>query len=356
MKISFLLNFPSRHPFGGYKVIFTYANYLSQKGHVVTLVYQCDNAFANYKMPHMARYILSIIESKMGPKWFSLDNRIKRIVLNSFNTENFPDGDVVVATAVDTAGKVKSLPKNKGSKIYFIQHFEDWVIDKRDVLKTYQYGMTNIVIAKWLKEIVDKEADKPSVFIPNGISSEVFNVSIDVEKRNPYTISVLYHSSEWKGSNDALETLRRVKQLCPQLKVEMFGVPSPPENLESWIHYTQGASQNQLHDIYNKTAIYLCTSLSEGFGLTGAESMFCGCALVTTDTLGVREYTNENNSMICRPRDINALVSSVETLFKNNTRRIEMAKLGNKEIMDKLNLETACRIFEETIIAAKDNR
>ena len=49
MKVSFLLNYPSRHPFGGYKIIYTYADYLAKKGIDVILVYQCQNAFNKHR-------------------------------------------------------------------------------------------------------------------------------------------------------------------------------------------------------------------------------------------------------------------------------------------------------------------
>lgn len=43
----------------------------------------------------------------------------------------------------------------------------------------------------------------------------------------------------------------------------------------------------------NHARVFLCTSRQEGFGLTGLESIFCGCVLVTTDCRGIREYASQ---------------------------------------------------------------
>lgn len=350
MKITFLVNFPSRHPFGGYKIIYEYANFLSSKGHNVTIVYQSDKAFSSYKMPYFIRYLLSVFFANFGPSWFPLSKNIKRKVLKEFNVNKFPDGDCVIATAVDTAEKVYSLPPTKGKKYYFIQHFEDWVFDKEKVLQTYKLGMKNIVIAKRLKCIVDQASGRESIFIPNGINNKSFYITTPIRERNPFSIAALYHDNIRKGSKDSIYIFKELKKRYPGLVVNMFGVPKRPDYMPCWIKYTQNANINEIRDIYNESAIFLCSSWSEGFGLTGAESIFCGCALVSTDTQGVREYADENYSIICNPKDVNSLINGIISLFENNDKRCRIAEMSNECVTKKLSHIDACQSFEKALL------
>ena len=351
MRISFIVNEPLRRACGGYKIIYQYANYLASKSNEVTIYYRCRKGllYSNHKAPFFIKLIIAQLSLVKGIRWFDLDTRINNKLITSITNRSIADGDIVIATAVTTANEVNELSPAKGKKFYFIQHFEDWSLNEFKVRETYTLGMTNIVIAKWLKRIVDKEAKTDSILIPNSIDKNVFYINKCIVSRKPASIAVLYHTELWKGSQDAIQVLNNIRDLYEDLQVEMFGGCEKPKNLPSWISYTTNASQDQLLKIYNNSSIFLCTSWSEGFGLTGAESMFCGCALVTTDTLGVREYADERNSIICQPRDIDALTKGVCKLIDDNEFRIELAKLGHASVASRLDYNKACQSFEQSL-------
>lgn len=350
MKINIVLNEPIRLASGGYKIIYQYANFLS-KNNYVTIYYRCrENVlYSNYKIPFFIKILIAKCCMVNGVNWFPIDRKVKNKIITSISDQSIDDADVIIATAVDTANEVNKLSLVKGRKYYFIQHFENWLFEECKVKETYSLGMVNIVIAKWLKAIVDKESKMESVYIPNGIDKKVFYIKKSIESRKNESVAVLYHPQLWKGSQDAIEVLKKVKKSHNELHVEMFGVSERPANLPEWIIYTKSATQDQLLEIYNNSSIFLCTSWSEGFGLTGAESMFCGCALVTTDTLGVREYANETNSIICQPKNVDALVSAVCRLIENNELRIKIAKCGHDSVINQLDLNKACHDFEEVL-------
>lgn len=358
MKINFVINEPIRLASGGYKVIYQYANFLSKSNHQVSIYYRCRKnvLYSKFKIPFFLKILIARLFQISNVNWFAVDKRIKRKIITKISDQSISDGDVVIATAVDTAIEVNRLSMNKGKKYYFIQHFEDWVYDKSRVKQTYSLGMTNIVIAKWLKSIVDEESKKESIYIPNGIDNKVFYIKKSIESRNPASVAMLYHPQLWKGSQDAIQVLRRVKESHDNLQVEMFGIADKPVNIPEWINYTQNATQDQLLEIYNNSSIFLCASWSEGFGLTGAESMFCGCALVTTDTLGVREYADEKNAIICEPKNIDALTKAVSNLIENNDLRIKIAKLGHGSVTKQLDYNKACKSFEQIINGKLENR
>ncbi|GER74417.1 glycosyltransferase family 4 protein [Weizmannia acidilactici] len=349
MKICFCLPEPSRKPVGGYKIVFEYANRLIENGHEVSIVFNCENALSKYNIPKAVKKIICKYLIKIHPKWFSLSKEVKKIYADGINNDSVPDGDVIIATAVRTAPEVFKLARKKGEKIYFIQDFENWNLSNEDVYETYSLNMKKIVISKWLKKIVDEKSPLPSIYIPNGIDFDSFGIDIPLDEREKHSLSMLYHKSEHKGTKYGLEAIYKLKKIYPDLKVRMFGAPKRPKDLPGWIEYTSNASKEELRMIYNRTAVFLCTSVIEGFGLTGAEAMACGCALVSTAYNGVFEYAENGKSALISPiKDADSLVKNVSILFEDDNLRKQMGFHAQKDIK-KLSWERSIQLFENAI-------
>lgn len=78
--------------------------------------------------------------------------------------------------------------------------------------------------------------------------------------------------------------------------------------------------------MYNSASIYLGTSLSEGWGLTISEAMQCGCAVVTTDIEGVKDFANESTVLFYQPQNVEELVEKISELLHNEERRNMLAR------------------------------
>ena len=73
----------------------------------------------------------------------------------------------------------------------------------------------------------------------------------------------------------------------------------------------------------------MCTSVKEGFGLPGLEAMACGCALVTTDFDGAKEYAvNNKNALVSPIKDVDAMYQNVIKLFEDENLRFKIAQGG----------------------------
>lgn len=335
MRITFVLPGYLRSPAGGYKMIFEYANRLTLRGHKVAIAFDCfQGAQGHQKIPSFLKKLCYRFLVWYHPKWFALHPKVRKVcAYTGINDREIPDADFVCATAVGTANDVAKLSINKGEKLYFIQDFENWGRWTADAVKeTYRLGMKNIVIAKWLEKIVlDSGAD--CVLIPNGIDFDVFNIDIPIASRKRHTISMLYHEQVHKGSAYGIAALKKLKERYPDLQATLFGVPKRPDDLPAWIQYIQSATQPQLRQVYNQSKIYLCPSIKEGFGLTGAEAMACGCAYVASDYGGVHEYaTDGRNVLLSPPKDVEGLVEHISYLFDHDDERIKLAQHGYEDI------------------------
>lgn len=334
MKICFILPAISRVPIGGYKMVYEYANRFAGERNQVQLLFMNKDAFRQYPLPTIIRKILSNIETKIEPRWFQLSDSILKISTNEKTwLNNINDVDVAIATAVETIPVVENCFSNETKKAYFIQDYENWNVGDEAVRRTYSKGYTNIVIADWLKKIVDENSLKPSVLIKNPIDLNVYKLLIPVNKRKKHTISLLYHVNEYKGVKYAIEALKQLHMLYSDLEVYMFGVFEYKDSAIPWIHYTRRASQHQTVDIYNKTRVFLCATVEEGYGLTGLEAMACGNVLVSTNYRGVKEYARDGyNALLSPVKDVRALVSNVRRVFEDDVLYEKLVNNGQTSV------------------------
>ena len=316
MRIAFVLPRDKNEIIGGFKVVYEYANRLAYRGHEISIIYNNENTLEKVKMPSSFKRMAINLRTHIYPTWFALDPTIKKESYfgNGFIDEPF---DAVFATSV---GSVRATLKafSGANLFYLIQDYENWDVGNDYVISTYNMGFHNIVVSEWLKKIVEDATGKEPYLLSNPIDLETYKLYKSIGDREPHSVGLLYHNSQHKGLKYSFEALYTLKELYPDLHVEMFGSPKRPQNLPDWFHYSQKASTEKTVEIYNKIAVFMCSSIDEGFGLTGMEAIACGAALASTDYTGVHEYAkDEFNALLCQVKDVEAMVNNVKRLMDN---------------------------------------
>lgn len=355
ISITFCAGFSAR-PVGGEKVIYELANKLVDKGYQINIVADVSKRLLGTHLPLKVRKSIcnQLIQLRKMPSWFYLDQRINLIAAYSYENDNFPDSNYVVATAVDTAIPVSKLSPEKGEKIYLIQDYENWVYSDDYVKHTYKLSMKDIVISHSLYDIVSKNTDNNVYLIPNAIDINLFKPVVRVNDRNKYVVGLLNHNGEHKGVKYSIEALKIAKKTYPQLQVIMFGAPKRPNDLPEWFKYYRNVPYKDMYKIFNQCAIYLCGSIDEGFGLTGAESMACGCALVSTEFKAVHEYAvNNRNALLSPVKDSIALANNLIKVIENDELRYKLAMNGIHD-MSLRNWDNFIKKFEEMLKDGKN--
>ncbi len=334
MKIAFILPGIPTHVTGGSKIILEYANRLTSvyPATKVTLCYLNDpsvNKMGQVPLPLSIKRGINRVRSCFHPRWFALNKNVSKCCIFSIDDRSVPDGDWVFATAASTAQGVARLSSSKGKKGYLIQGYETWELDDEGLLESYRLGMTNVVIAGWLKELVDEAVGTDDcVCISNPVDTNVFYPQDDI-LRDPCMVAVLYHKGAHKGFANAWNALLKAKEILPDLTLEMFGACPPPENLPSWVNYTRDATTEQLRRIYSSSTSYVCASINEGYGLTCVEAMACGCALVVTDFSGSKEYAVDGvNSVVVPVGDVDAITEGIVKVLRDSEFRSRLAAAG----------------------------
>jgi glycosyltransferase involved in cell wall biosynthesis len=225
---------------------------------------------------------------------------------------------------------VFSLPSEKGLHFYLIQHYENWDRSDEEVDATWQLPMHKVVISRWLEQIGIELGEATRItYIPNGVDAEEFPLTGVIEDRNRATICMLSHHAAWKGTADGLAALSLVRERYPAAKVTLFGVDPRPSFVPPWAHYVERPSRLELSELYNKSAIFLHPSWSEGWPLPPAEAMLSGCALVSAANRGVQEYAVDGQTALLAPiHDPEALARRICELISDDEVRYQIARNG----------------------------
>lgn len=338
MTINFLLPGICITPIGGVKVVLEYANKMVEDGNSVNIIYPVKLKFAELQHPSLlmrltlAKKLFTKTIKKQGTvtSWFLLNKKVKEILVPRLAAKYIPDADITFATAWQTAEWLNTYPKNKGKKMYLLQHFEDWCGTKEEIDATWKMPFYKIVISNWLQEYAASLNEK-SFIVNNGLDFNSFGITTPIQNRKPFNFIMLYHHFNWKGSADGIAAMEIVKQKFPAVSLTLFGIDAAPKNLPSWIIYHR--KPKDLKKLYNDAAVFLSASWGEGWALPPAEAMQCGCAVVITDIGGHRDYGINGTDLLLAPvKDSAGFANMIISLIENNDRRIQMAKSGNEAI------------------------
>lgn len=232
MNITFLL--PHVKISGGVKALIEYANRL-------------------HKIGHRARIF---IPSK-APKWYRLDQKLRTRrdglkilppetvdwMNNSLSIEvfpekdpaYFPDADILIASAWQTAEFAAGFPPKKGKPFYFVQHYESlWTRDKRRAVKTYDLPMQKLTISTWLKDILNEKHGRKADVLVTPVDHEIF--FCDAKQWNlPRRVCLLHHDYDWKGYTEGIESIRKVYAQGRNVELVVFGekIENPKPLFES---------------------------------------------------------------------------------------------------------------------------
>lgn len=350
MKVSFVLPSSPKTPTGGTKVIYEYANFLASHKYEIHLYFYAGSFLQKVKIPNKLRHYIAKYEYLIRrPSWFKLDYRIKKHIFFDYYADWLQDGDIVVATGIDTARPVYEANEQKGKKMYLIQDFENWSRPTEMVYASYKYNMTNIVVSNWLKEIVEKTSKKEAVLLSNSINQKIFYFSTPLKNRKKHSIVFQYRSQPYKGGQYALKAIKILKQKYTDLEVNIISIEKKNKMIPNWCNYIYNAKPEAVAKVNNNSTVFISTSVDDGFGLPGLEAMACGCAFASFKYKGVNEYAVDGvNALLSPVKDVDKLVENVELLFENDKIRSKIVANGISTAKRR-NIENNGQLFMEII-------
>lgn len=353
MRINFIMPAYLWTPAGGYKVVYDHANYLATRGHQVRILFPRATTSAPNGLVRLLRdwRWAARLRRQQRPlvSWHRLDSGVRLLLTSNLQARQVPDADITIATGWQTAGPVAQLPAVKGRLFYFIQGYETWSGDADAVNATWRLPLCKIVISQWLQAVGERLGADRMSYVPNGLDLATFKTDTPPTSR-PFSLLTAYHRAEAKGLSDALIALEAYHARYPDIPIAMFGAEPQAEGLPSWITYHSGLSGAALADLYNRYGVYLNASRSEGWALTPAEAMACGCAFVGTDSGGVTDYAvNGETALLSKPQDPEGLFANLIRITEDESLYRCLQAAGHAAIQN-FTLERSNKAFEQSLM------
>jgi len=141
----------------------------------------------------------------------------------------------------------------------------------------------------------------------------------------------------WKGDNEFLLAAKEVATQLSNVRFVLVGRRALLGNFQKLIPDIRGIpitvfeepTDRQLSSVYASSDIFVSSSWYEGFSLPPLEAMACGTPVITTDSLGVRDYVvHEKNAIVVPPKQPSILARAIIQLIKDDQLRKELSKNG----------------------------
>ena len=358
MRITFVLPGRSmRKPIGGFKVAYEYANGLVKRGHQVNVIHPLllypEEANLRQKLDMFSRWVASSVFGIPKLSWFDISPKVNMIIDPSLEERYVPSADVIITTAWQTAERVVGYSLAKGEKFYLIMDFYPWLGPRERLEATWRSPFKKVAISHWLYEKVIQAGGNNATVIPIGIDHQTFRLLADLANR-PQRVTMLFSPVNYKASNDGLCALEICKKHYPDLEATFFGTTSPFRKIPNWVTYEKNVSVERLVKLLNQSRIYLCSSVVEGFAFPPAEAKACGCAVVSTDCGGIREYAkNEVTALLSPPKDPEALAQNLLRVLRDQNLCMRLARKGN-EIIKTFTWDKAVNKMEAFLLGRLD--
>ncbi len=253
--------------------------------------------------------------------------------LKNLDKNSIPDADVIVACGWETAGIMNGYPDGKGLKFQFVMHDERLYHGPKEKVEiTYRYPNKKIVISSWIKEMLEGDFNIHSNLLITPVDHNLFHPVKTEKKDKKIKVLLLHHTYKWKGVDEGVKAVLKIKEKRPEIKLVLFGVHERQIDIPCDT-YLYNISQNRLAFMYSSSDIFLCPSWFEGLGMPAMEAMACGCAVVTYDTGGSRDYAIDNKTaFVAGNRDEEDLYHKLLLAVDNGELRRRIAEEGHRFI------------------------
>ena len=300
MRITYLLEVADQL-WGGVKVALDDANWLTRRGHEVTVV------------------------SRSGPPtWMQLECAFTQV--EDFRAENLPDGDVVVGTFWTTVPWAASAGPGKGAAVHFCQGYEGdnpaFAAARERIEATYRLpGMHHVTVSPHVAAMLTERFGLRPREVGNAIDSSVHAPAPLRKPSSPLRVGLV---GPYSVALKDLATGYAACELAPRAGQEIVLVrastspPSPEEqDLPFPVEWHQHLRPDQMGDFYRSLDVFLGTSkgAEEGFFLPAVEAMACGVPCVLTDIPCFRSHAervqHDRYALFVPPQDPRAMAEAL---------------------------------------------
>lgn len=297
---------------GGHRDIFEHLNRLLDRGHEVAL------------------YTLG-----EAPDWFELRAPVHSFEFYDELIDALADVEAIkIATWWNTAAPVWRASVLHGIPVYFVQDIEtsyypDDESARHAVLDSYRPEFRYMTISSWNRERL-RELGLDAELIPPGIDLDTFRPLQEIERRTDMVLA-LGRSNPLKNLPMTIDAWRMLPEPRPELC--LFGI-EPELAGEPGMRHVESPSDERVNELFNEATVFVQTSTHEGFALPPLEAMAAGCAVVTTDAHGNRDFCVDGENCLMPESSQAAVSAALARLLSDPDLRARLARAGIETAKD----------------------
>ena len=360
--VAFILPGYSRHPIGGFRVVYQYANYLAANQLAdVVLVHDCSGL--EYPGRRKLRRVVGNMRDRVRRRlsellhsqpidWYPTHEQVEiSMSIKGPWRRRIAKGDYIIATAVDTAEVVARICEQSESEgAYFLQHLESWTLGAGYLDLTLRLPLRKAAVAPWIAQHC-VALDQECVVVANGLPAGEFAAGPPIGKRT--SVMTLIGSDPLKRPDVAVDALNLLS--ASGLDAVAFGTVDRPKELVEKVRYVRSPSRNDLAAMYHRTRVFFCTSEHEGFGLTPAEAALSGCVIVSTNNGGVESYAARFAIFTGGP-NAEATADAVERAYHMGDEATKRVEVGLQSMRSRTTEDAACEFSKWLFSSVSDHR
>uniref|UniRef100_A0A6M3KI38 Putative glycosyltransferase n=1 Tax=viral metagenome TaxID=1070528 RepID=A0A6M3KI38_9ZZZZ len=223
--------------------------------------------------------------------WFDGFDHLLQYV-NNVDEMMWPKCDVIIATGCGTVKSTLYYPYvSIKNKFYWIRGHETWSMCEDDLFKNYKSGLRLLVNSEWLKEMIFRKCNIPSIIqYPGYVDGDSYRLGITYVRGriDDIRIGILYYDDKpTKRFDQALNIVCRLNNLNKRTRVSLVLFGNKPINNRYMEYFNRISYKYYLKPTYEEKInlmkschIWLATTELEGLHIPPIEAGLCGCNLV----------------------------------------------------------------------------
>lgn len=170
--------------------------------------------------------------------------------------------------------------------------------------------------------------------IAMAIDLSIYRILNPIDSRVLDNVVFIVRKGIQKDPATAIAAMNKIYEANPNIRLSAYGNINKSD-MPDFVDYRTNPSDEEVVALLNSNSIFVTTSILEGYPVPPLEAMACGCAVISTDSVGVREYLNHGvNGIICRTKSPDLIADSVLELMADNPKRMEIARKGYETAME----------------------
>ena len=335
MRLNLILHdFSKREPFGGFKVLYEFANRLSAIGDDIVVYHSLnyDRGVRRHpwSIPGLVRYNLL---GGRAVRWFTLAPGVRCRFLPRIVPRMLRPADATIVGSFLMAERLPAATPRTGPILHIVYEYPVWRssrLDLRDRLarSLQRDDISHIATSGAVEEMLAELGVCPVKKITCGIDLPVASLVPGTASRRPI-VGFPLRPEPYKGVLDMLAAIPLIRAQVPDAEFECFGRYAGDLDIPGGLTVHGYLDQQRLLDLYRRCMVFVYPSRVEGWGLPAAEAMANGAAVVVTDNGGSSDFAiDRTTALVVPPSDPLSIAAATTRLLRDESLRARIVSGG----------------------------